>query len=112
MDAIADQFQSLKIDPTKCEVKIVVNRVYSASAKRYHEDAEHRETVKATSRARRQQMTPEQKETHKKRVLDKYHNDPVYRAKTMQRAAERRAKKKEENARLKATRISNQKINP
>jgi hypothetical protein len=58
-------------------------------------------TAKATSRARRQQMTPKQKEANKKRVLDKYHSDPVYRANVLQRAAERRARKKEENARLK-----------
>jgi hypothetical protein len=54
MDTIADQLHSLKIDPAKCQVNIVVNRVYSASAKRYHKDAEYRETVKAMSRARRQ----------------------------------------------------------
>jgi hypothetical protein len=101
MEAIADQLHSLKIDPAKCQVNIVVNRVYSASAKRYHEDAEYRETVKATSRARRQQMMPKQKEANKMRVLDKFHNDPVYRANALQRAAERRARKKEENARLK-----------
>jgi 3-phenylpropionate/cinnamic acid dioxygenase small subunit len=35
-------------------------------------------------------------------VLDKYHNDPVYWANALQRAQERRARKKEENARLKA----------
>ncbi|GAQ83075.1 hypothetical protein KFL_001340300 [Klebsormidium nitens] len=42
MEAIADQLHSLKIDPAKCEVKIVVNRVYSTSAKRYHEDPKYR----------------------------------------------------------------------
>jgi hypothetical protein len=111
MEAITDQLHSLKIDPAKCEVKFFVNRVYSASAKRYHENAEYRETVKATSRARRQLMTPEQKEANKKRVLDKYHNDPVYQANALLRAQERRARKKEENARLKANRDCNTIVN-
>jgi hypothetical protein len=102
MEAVADQLHSLKIDPAKCEVKIVVNRVYSTSAKRYYEDPEYREAVNSASRARTKKLTPEQKEANKRRVLDKYHSDPVYRANALQRAQERRARKKEENARLKA----------
>jgi hypothetical protein len=62
---------------------------------------EYREAVKTASRARTKKLTPEQKEANKKRVLHKYHNDPIYRANALQRAQERRARKKEENARLK-----------
>jgi acyl-CoA reductase-like NAD-dependent aldehyde dehydrogenase len=57
-------------------------------------------------------MTPEQKEANQKRVLDKYHNDPVYRANALQRAAEQMAQKKEENARLKAAQNCNKIVNP
>jgi hypothetical protein len=60
MDAIADQLHSLKIVPATYEVKIVVNRIYSTSAKRYREDPEYREAVKTASRARTKKLTPEQ----------------------------------------------------